>query len=182
MQNETSNRECIVEYALDLGMDICLNPSPFPSIEEYANLTFHDFLSIIAVNQKEFKLLLSCMGGIYDEAHLQRSLEFIASELPKLRIILLTLGSEGSCALYRKDDETFLYSYLKALPLENALDTTGSGDTFLGYFLTRLFQESSISTINSTDLLEALRFGSRAAAASCNCVGSFRCVPDLKSL
>ena len=66
-------------------------------------------------------------------------------------LILVTLGAEGSVALWQGEAYVQL-----ALPVVAVVDTTGCGDAFLGAFIVSWFQDSDIG--------KALQAGAEAAA------------------
>jgi sugar/nucleoside kinase (ribokinase family) len=68
-------------------------------------------------------------------------------------LILITLGAEGSVALWQGE------AYVQpALPVDDVVDTTGCGDAFQGAFIVSWFQDFDIG--------KALQAGAKAAAHS----------------
>ncbi len=144
------NRPDIVAYALkkakSKGMFTVWNPSP---IEDYSP----DLLScvdLLVVNENEAKAILS---------------KEKATSLKELPVgdILLTLGEQGS-KYYHKDE-------MIEIPAERveAIDTTGAGDTFLGYFLAYYARENPLET--------CLRMATKASAIACTRRGASSSIP-----
>ena len=114
LQNEINNVAYIITAAAERGLTICLNPAPFgPEVRAYPL----ELVDLLIVNETEATGLVG------------------ASELADLAVlcphaqIALTLGATGT--QYYSPTEEF---HLPA-PQVEAVDTTGAGDTFIGYFL-----------------------------------------------
>jgi sugar/nucleoside kinase (ribokinase family) len=83
----------------------------------------------------------------------------LSAEHPVL--ILITLGAEGSVALWQGE------AYFQpALPVANVVDTTGCGDAFQGAFVVSWFQDYDY------DMGKALQAGAEAAAHTLTHFGS----------
>ena len=105
VQNEISELPHIIQGAAERGMFVAFNPAPFGS--EVASYPL-DRVDLFVVNKLE------------------------AAELEAIDLdaeLVVTLGSEG--ALYRHGEDEIRV----AAPRVEAVDTTGAGDTFVGYFL-----------------------------------------------
>ncbi len=114
LQNEINDVSYIIAAASERDLTICLNPAPFdPEVRAYPL----ELVDLLIVNETEATGLVG------------------ASELAALAAlcsraqIALTLGAAG--VQYRSPTEEF---HLPA-PQVEAVDTTGAGDTFIGYFL-----------------------------------------------
>ena len=114
LQNEINDISYIIAAASERDLTISLNPAPFgPEVRAYPL----ELINLLIVNETEATGLVG------------------ASELADLAVlcphaqIALTLGAAG--AQYRSPTEEF---HLPA-PHVEAVDTTGAGDTFIGYFL-----------------------------------------------
>ncbi len=114
LQNEINDVSYLIAAAAARGLTVCLNPAPFgPQVRAYP-LESVDWL---IVNETEATGLagaatLAALAALCPHAH-----------------IALTLGAAG--VQYRSPTEQF---HLPA-PQVEAVDTTGAGDTFIGYFL-----------------------------------------------
>ena len=114
MQNEINDIDYIITSASERGLTICLNPAPFgPEVRAYPL----ELVDLLIVNETEASGLASAS-----------ELAALAALCPSAQIAL-TLGAAG--AQYRSPTEEF---HLPA-PQVEAVDTTGAGDTFIGYFL-----------------------------------------------
>ncbi len=114
LQNEINDIAYIMTSATERGLTICLNPAPFdPEVRAYPL----ELVDLLIVNETE----ATGLAGASDPAAL-------ASLCPPAQIVL-TLGAAG--AQYHSPSEEF---HLPA-PHVEAVDTTGAGDTFIGYFL-----------------------------------------------
>lgn len=118
LQNEINDITYIINQAKNQGLTICFNPAPFdPKVLGYPL----DLVDFLIVNETE-------ATGLIGAAPANHLLDELAKTWPHTQIVL-TLGAEG--AQYYSPQETF---HLPAAVVE-AVDTTGAGDTFIGYFL-----------------------------------------------
>lgn len=157
LQNEISSLKYIIEKAYDKKMKICLNPSPINEVIFDLNLSKLDFLILNETEAKDISKL----------SNKDEIIKFFRKTYPNLKIIL-TLGSKGS--IYFDKNQL-----IKQKPyLVKAIDTTGAGDTFMGYFVGLYFAGNSISN--------SLNLASKASALACTKSGSQNSIPDLKNL
>ena len=118
LQNEINDVPYIMAAAARRGLRICLNPAPCrPKVRDYPLELVH----WLVVNQTEAQSLA-------DAETPEQALAALAAAYPHAAIVL-TLGAAG--VHYRTYREAF---HLPARQIE-AVDTTGAGDTFIGYFL-----------------------------------------------
>lgn len=114
LQNEINDVAYILTAAAEQGLTICLNPAPFgPEVGAYPL----EQVDLLIVNEIEATGLVGAS-----------TLAALTARCPRAQIAL-TLGAAG--AQYRSPTEEF---HLPAPPVE-AIDTTGAGDTFIGYLL-----------------------------------------------
>lgn len=121
LQNETSQTAQIIAQAADLGLRVVFNPSPFPAHPEQLPL---ERVDTFILNEIEGALL----AGMPEEQDGDAIFDALRSRYPQAQIIL-TLGSRGVTAWLggqRYDQPCFTV---------RAVDTTGAGDTFCGYYL-----------------------------------------------
>ncbi len=110
LQNETNAVSKIVHRCKERGLQVAFNPAPF---DAKITIEILPFLDLLIVNETESEQLQSALGGI------------------KLKVpeLLTTLGARGA----RLESE---HGTIDAQPFKvKACDTTGAGDTFIGYFL-----------------------------------------------
>ena len=138
LQNEISEVPYVIDAAFRKGFPVVLNASPFD-----------DSLLEIDLSKVTWLLVNEIEGGcLTGETEPDAILAKLREKSPKTGVVL-TLGKEGSiCA---SGDRVIRQGIF---PVQ-AVDTTGAGDTFTGYFIAGLDAH--------LDLSEALR---RAAAAS----------------
>ena len=157
VQNEISSLPAILRIARDKGLRIALNPSPMelPLMREL--LEFSEFLIL---NRVEASQLMQ-----EDNSDPDNVLDSLCRLWPEKKIVL-TLGGEG--AIYADGTLRFRQS---AFPVK-AVDTTGAGDTFTGFFLAAFFQ--------SGDPLLSLRTAAASAAIAVTRQGAAPAIPDWK--
>ena len=161
LQNEINGLPAIVDAARDRGMVIALNPSPWNAA--LAAVDF-DKLDWLLVNEIEAAQL----SGLSDP---EAAWAWLHARYPRLSA-LITLGSEGSCA-WRVEDGRVTYARQAAYPAK-AVDTTGAGDTYTGYFIAGLMAGLS--------LRDCMRRASRAAAISVTRPGAAESIPTLDEI
>ena len=118
MQNETNLLAETFELAQAKGIKIVLNPAPMTDNIKDLPLAKLDTL---IVNQGEAEAL--CGAADIDEMTRQ-----MAALAPQTRVVV-TLGGDGAMLL-ANGEVTHINS-----PSVDVVDTTGAGDTFVGYFL-----------------------------------------------
>ena len=137
LQNEINGIEQILEKAKDLC--VVFNPAPMTDgVKDYPL----KHVDIFIINEVEGKALTG-------EEDFHTILATMQKLYPSSKTVL-TLGEKG--LIYSDDHQKIEVPGLKV----NALDTTGAGDTFTGYFLAELLRGSEIK--------KCLEMGVRASA------------------
>ena len=155
LQNEISNVGFIAAEAHKKGMTVVFNPSPLDGID--VSLDDVDYLIL---NETEAAAIFKT-----DDAEKIRAV--VADDMPRIKVVM-TLGSKGAayidaCGVITVDAERV-----------RAVDTTGAGDTFTGYFV----GEISLGS----DVLTAMKTASRAAGISVTRKGAAMSVPKREEL
>ncbi|GHC22190.1 ribokinase [Kushneria pakistanensis] len=126
LQNECNDIDAVIRQALDRGLKVAFNPAPMtPAIRDLP-LTE---LSLLFVNRGEAAALVD----LDEDSDADALIRALQQALPGVNIVL-TLGSEGA---WRIDGERHDPLYQPARPVQ-AVDTTGAGDTFIGYYMAAL--------------------------------------------
>ncbi len=144
LQNETSAVADTAELAASRGLRVAYNPAPFDADTVSAMLPH---LALLVVNGGEFEALTNAMQG----------------DIPATTDLLITHGSVG--AELRYDGEQIFVPAHKV----NAIDTTGAGDTFIGYFLA--------SQMAGMDRVTSLERAAAASALSVSRAGAAESIP-----
>lgn len=152
LQNEINNLSYLIERAYEIGMKIVLNPSPITDALKDLDLAKVD---LVLVNEHE---------GAYF-AKTKDTEAIIAYFKEKGYKAVLTLGKRGSVAIV--DGKEF---FQRAYEVK-AIDTTGAGDTFAGFFISSYYKTGSIE--------ESLDLAARASALSVRKKGAARSIPTL---
>lgn len=151
-QNEINQMDYLIFSAYNKGMRIAWNPSPITDAVKH--IDFHQ-ISWLIINEIEGQ-------AITGEASPEKILEVLRNRYPDLRVVL-TLGADGS--VYQDRDVTVTQERY-TVPV---IDTTAAGDTFLGYFISEISENS--------DIQQALRLASMAAALAVSKEGAMPSVP-----
>ncbi len=154
LQNEISNVNYIIEKAYEKQMQIILNPSP---INEKINEIDFDKLSYVVLNEIEAKEISGAKNA-------EEGLSFFSKNYPNLKV-MLTLGSKGS-VYFDNENKIFQSAFLV-----DAVDTTGAGDTFTGYFVAGISENE-----NYCDILK------KASAASAIAVSRMGAAPSIPKM
>lgn len=157
LQNETNLVKEIITSAKQHKLTVAYNPAPMDKALAQSLMTDID---VLIVNEIEVMDLL-------DVDNIEKAKALLQKNYPKLRI-LLTLGSKGVIYIHGESTvEVAAYSV-------NAVDTTGAGDTFIGYCLAGMIEKNNMQSV--------LR---QACAASAICVsnhGATSAIPTLSDV
>ena len=157
LQNEINNIPYLIEAGHGRGMRICLNPAPFS--EEVPQYPLH-LVNTFIINRIEG-------SGITGVKNPENIVSKLSRKYPECEIIL-TVGKEG--AIYHSSDEQVKVPAVAA----EAIDTTGAGDTFIGYYLAARLDDRSA--------IESLQIACRAAAICVSRKGAQDSIPDRKEV
>ena len=157
IQNEISCLEYIVKRAVEKGMRIAFNPSPMNSGVSMAMLEAADWLF---VNQLEAEEICGAQGR-------ENCLRLLGERFPRTAVIM-TLGGDG--VVYRDEKQRLSHGIYPV----RALDTTGAGDTFTGFFLAAVLSGGSVEY--------ALEIASKAAAISVTRPGAAESIPTMQEV
>ena len=154
LQNEVSHLQDIMRYGHDQGLRIVFNAAPMTP--DVIDLPL-ELVEYLLVNQTEAMALTGTTNHNSEDL-----LDSLKQKLPNTNVIL-TLGSEG--AIYQGNTGTFKQTAFAA----NAIDTTGAGDTFTGYFLAALSE--------GQDIPDCLALACKAASISVTRPGAASSIP-----
>ena len=152
LQNEISSVPDILRVASVLGLRIIFNPAPMqPEVNSYPL----DVVDILIVNEHEGRQLT---GELDPEAVLTG----LSRRFPRAAKVL-TLGGRG---VWFAEGKTRLK--VPAVKVE-AVDTTGAGDAFIGYFVAEICRRSKVEA--------ALQLACQAAAVCVTRPGAAESIP-----
>lgn len=157
LQNEISNVSFVIREAKRRGMKIVLNPSPITDELLQSPVELVDFLLLNEVEGEKMTSKNSPDDILLELRHIY----------PRTTIVL-TLGEEG--AIYDDGKTQIRQSAYQV----KAVDPTGAGDTFTGYFLGLL--------VKGEDLKKCMKFASAASALSVTKHGASNSIPCLEEV
>lgn len=163
LQNEINGLPYIIQKASEKNMEIYLNPSPATKALFSMPL---DKISCFILNEIEASDIItefSCGKSKNQELEAEQLIERLHEIYPKAAI-LLTLGVDGSIYFDGKSQ------YRQPAVRVAAIDTTGAGDTFTGYFIASLSQGLTVE--------KALERASKAAAIAVTRNGASISIPS----
>lgn len=152
LQNEINLVPEMIESARQRGLKIALNPSPANEVIHQCDLSKIQWLLLNEVEGE-------WMTGKKEPEEICREL---LKAYPDMEVVL-TLGSQG--VLYQSAEKKCFQKAFKV----DAVDTTGAGDTFTGYFL-RCVSEGETPE-------KALRLASKAASIAVSRAGAAVSIP-----
>ena len=157
LQNEISSLGHIVDAAHARGLEVVLNPSPF---DEHLDEVDLSKVSLFLINEVEGEQVA---GGSTEPG---RILDAMAERFPHAATVL-TLGPDGSIYQAPGGGERI---FQRAYEVE-AVDTTGAGDTFTGYFVAARSAGRPVA--------EALDLAARASALAVTRAGAVPSIPTI---
>jgi ribokinase len=172
LQNElnTEATAYAIEIAFQKGCIICFNPAPCVDgicktipLKKIHILILNDIESVQI--SKEFSL--NGFEGPRDRLHV------IMTHLPQLLVCVITLGKDGVVAAYREKDIEIIEERVKRKV--DAVDTTGAGDTFIGFFLALLCR----TKLSKSSVQDALQIAVKASGICCESKGAIPSIPTM---
>lgn len=157
LQNEVNLMPYIIDKAYERGMRIILNPSPYNEALDGCNF---EKVSVFLVNEIEG-------GQISGEREPDKILDVMMEKFPRAQVVL-TLGGEG--VVYRDKNQTCKQGIFKV----KAVDTTAAGDTFTGYFIAGMLEDTPIP--------ERLRKCAKASAIAVSRMGAAESIPTTEEV
>ena len=157
LQNEINSIEKVLQRSRNRNLTVVFNPAPMTKTVKNYPLELVDIFIINEVegetitNQNNPDEILNTMQKLY----------------PKSRIVL-TLGKEG--VIYAHNKQRIKLPALKV----KAIDPTGAGDTFIGYFLAELSRGS--------DIKKCLEMGIKASALCVTRRGAADSIPKFNEV
>lgn len=153
LQNEINSLDKILQLSKERGLRVIFNPAPMnEKIKSYPL----ECVDVFIINELEGEMLTG-------EKCPQKIVSRMQDLYPQSTTVL-TLGKEG--LIYRDKDISIK---MDALEVET-IDTTGAGDTFIGYFVAGLAQEESIE--------KCLQMGVKASALCVGRQGAADSIPE----
>lgn len=159
VQNEVPNVGYAMERAKERGMTVAFNPSPFD-----------EAIAAYPLELVDYFLLNEVEGGLLAGVQPDQPEEIVRRlrEIYQKAAFVLTLGEEGA---YFFDQSRILFQEIYRV---QAVDTTGAGDTFCGYFMAGILAGLEIGTI--------LKQASAASAISVSRKGAAPSIPDRREI
>lgn len=127
--------------------------------------------NVLKVNEEELYYLCTICGVIGNLSNKKKS-EALLELYPHVKILLLTLGEEGSAVFWRKEaekegeSEKILYQYY-GISVERALNSVGAGDALAGAFIGEIIKENN-QDLSQIDVEKAHIEAVRRAAQVCS--------------
>lgn len=161
LQNECSGMQRALALAEERGLRLAMNPAPMTA--DIAALPLEN-CRVLILNEGEARGLADPAANADGDARaIQGIIHTLRQRYPET-VLVLTLGGDGAVVC-----ENTKQTQVDAWPVD-AVDTTGAGDTFVGYFLAAFVDGDTAD--------DALRRGCAAAALSVTRAGATSSIPD----
>ena len=195
LQNEVNLGEYVMEKCFDMGMIVVFNPAPMtPNV--YKDFHQLKFVHLLILNETEATGLINQMSSDNFIAptsgnNIVASMTIVIDKLSELvhhnvAGIVITLGGDGLVSKFR-DGNGWYSVQMPAIPTM-VVDTTGAGDTFVGYLVATLSSAYRKSTDSapvrfSRKLVEAaLKRSTMASSVKCRTAGAMTSIPRLEQV
>lgn len=155
LQNEINHNDYLITQAHAKGMHVCLNPAPY--IDSVKDLPLQ-CVDLLIVNEIEGQGL----SGV-DTQDISQIADALSKQYPHAEIIV-TGGNKGSC--YAHEKKRILQ---EVVPIK-VVDTTGAGDTFIGFFLA--------SHLKGLEIEESLAKAALASSIAISRPGAMPSIPS----
>nr|CAG8482329.1 15503_t:CDS:2 [Entrophospora candida] len=174
------------------------NPAPFST--NIMDVFPFDNIDCLILNKIESCELYSKIRKSKDSISLknrneEKDLLFtIKNKFPQLKILIVTLGDKGLLAWFKQINDDNLMTFTNYELTTPVLDTTGAGDTFIGFFVASLsrnlwaarnFEEprtppkTSLDYLSIEQIVEGIMEGMIAASLSVRKLGAMDSIPYL---
>lgn len=161
LQNEISEVGYIIDTAFSRGMKIFLNPSPLDEAILGVDLNKIHCLIVNSIEARGY------VGASETGEGVEEFMQEMRCRYPNLTAVV-TLGSQG-CVWFDAERAVFQPAFRV-----NAVDTTGAGDTFTGYFLSSLSKGECVE--------RALQLASCASALAVSVEGAASSIPTIDAV
>jgi ribokinase len=175
VQNELNLDATIyaIEKGYEKGCTVCFNPAPCTAhLHDSIPL---DKVNILILNDIESNQICTGMG--LPESEPSARLQYLLAQFEHIRIGIITLGKDGALCAYKNHGQVEMV-HEKVQRKVNVVDTTGAGDTFIGFFLATLH-----ASPNGMDLIQkALSVAVRASGLCCESKGAMSSIPSMEQV
>ncbi|OAL22138.1 ribokinase [Fonsecaea nubica] len=165
----------------------CVIFNPAPMFPEGVPLDALKGLAVLVVNETECRQLFASVEELKtvrvsgpDELMTEGELDRLTSYLhgtAKIPIVVVTLGSQGVYYSFEAPD-LLDRDLLPALKVDRVVDTTGAGDTFVGYFATAVARHlAQAIQLDDLNVREAVTRANEAAAKCVQRSGAMDSIP-----
>lgn len=155
------------EHDILISFDPNLRPPLWKSLDEAKEQILYGLgqCDILKISDDEILFVSGCDT-------IEAGVDWIRERYGNIRLLLATLGKEGSYAYY-KDQKVMAKPFLNP----NTIETTGAGDTFCACILNYVL-EHGLDELNEKDLLEMLTFANGASSLITTRRGALKVMPE----
>lgn len=159
--------QCAKEAGVLVSFDPNLREPLWGSLEDAKREIAYGLKQADVVKISDNEVVFMTGEEDYDKA------AWILKEEYQIPLLFVTLGKDGSRAYY-KDMCTEAAPYI----LENTIETTGAGDTFMGCVLSKVLEYGGIENLSEEQIEDMLEFANAGAALITTRRGALKVMPE----
>ena len=154
-----------------ISFDPNLRPPLWSSLDEAKEQVLYGlgFCDVLKISDNEIQWLTG-------ETDYSEGVRWIRERYPDIRLILVSMGRDGSRAYYG-DSMVEVPAYLQ----KGTIETTGAGDTFCGCVL-HFICDHGLEKLSKEDLTKMLKFANAAASLITLKKGALRVMPEIPEI
>jgi ribokinase len=184
LQNEVNLGQLAIDIASERQMVVVFNPAPMQ--HDLLNYYSLERVNILIVNETEAIGLLKQFPdvNVSNIQDMNAALNAICdASSSSLRGVIITVGAQGLLAKFRSglNDDWVVITLPAFQPPSPIVDTTGAGDTFIGYFLASLaesFRDENDVTFDIDQVKKALIRAQVASSIAITDKGAMNSIPS----
>lgn len=159
------------EHGVLISFDPNLRPPLWKSMEDAREQVLYGlgFCDVLKISDNEIQWLTG-------EEDFTAGVQWIKARYPKISLILVSMGKEGSRAYYG-DSMVEVPAHIQ----EHTIETTGAGDTFCGCILNYICGHG-LKGLTEEQLREMLNFANAAASVITTRKGALRVMPTVEEI
>lgn len=163
--------KCAKENGAIITFDPNLRPPLWDSLDDAKEAFDYGMKNTDFLKISDNEILWFTGKDTYDEA-----LAYLRETYPNIKLICLSLGGDGSRAIYKDIDMT-----VRAFLQDSTIETTGAGDTFCACVLNGIL-DNGLDDLDEDTLRKVITFANAAASIVTTRKGALRVMPQVEEV
>ncbi len=163
--------KCAKENGAIITFDPNLRPPLWDSLDDAKEAFDYGMKNTDFLKISDNEILWFTGKDTYDEA-----LAYLRETYPNIKLICLSLGGDGSRAIYKDIDMT-----VPAFLQDSTIETTGAGDTFCACVLNGIL-DNGLDDLDEDTLRKVITFANAAASIVTTRKGALRVMPQVEEV